>query len=320
MDSAAAGVLVAALLLMQRRPRPGRPATHRAPAPSPALPKAGKSATEGAKSILVCALRCQRYDATAGNPAGSVAEESQVLVNALSLVTTTMTAESPDFKAVDSGAGTLSIDRQFVPGGLLEITSSSSYTATLVDKSAGTEQKAVTETVSAASPFATKQGPVALVAGDTYAIRIEADHHQHDRESRPLGANATARFDNVGGHRSRLNNGERPRTTAKTATTAAATDANGATGAQLPTHRCQSGGLTGPASSSGNAIFVKAQCPAKVGVACKITVQGMLKKGKPATTTAHREDRARARASRWCCGSSRPRRARSPRKAACCSR
>lgn len=40
----------------------------------------------------------------------------------------------------------------------------------------------------------------------------------------------------------------------------------------------------GSAQLKGNRLYVKAKCPAKVGRACRVTVQGLLRKGKPATT------------------------------------
>jgi hypothetical protein len=41
--------------------------------------------------------------------------------------------------------------------------------------------------------------------------------------------------------------------------------------------------LVGPAVLKGKRLFVKARCPARVGVACKVSVQGLLRKGRPAT-------------------------------------
>lgn len=233
----------------------------------------------GCEIILVCSSGA-KYDATAGNPAGSVAEESQTLINAIGLIKTEMTAESPEFKAVDSGAGSLSLDRQFVAGGLIELTSSSTYTAALVDRTAGTEQKAVTETITAASPFITKQGSVNLIAGHSYAIRIEGSTSATIAKV-GLGGAATTRFDNVG-VTGPGNNGNGP-TDGKNGNNGD-DGSNGVTSAQLTT-LMQSGGLAGPAVLSGKRIFVKALCPAKVGVACKVSVQGLLKKGKPATST-----------------------------------
>ena len=39
-----------------------------------------------------------------------------------------------------------------------------------------------------------------------------------------------------------------------------------------------------PAALKGKRLFVKARCPAKVGRACRVTLQGLLKKRKAATT------------------------------------
>ena len=37
-------------------------------------------------------------------------------------------------------------------------------------------------------------------------------------------------------------------------------------------------------TQKGDKLFVKAKCPKKAGRACRVTVQGMIKKGKPATS------------------------------------
>jgi hypothetical protein len=47
----------------------------------------------------------------------------------------------------------------------------------------------------------------------------------------------------------------------------------------------QSSSLIGPAILKGNRLTVKVRCPAKVGTACRTTLQGLLKKHKPATST-----------------------------------
>ena len=47
----------------------------------------------------------------------------------------------------------------------------------------------------------------------------------------------------------------------------------------------QSSSLVGPAVLKGNKLSVKAKCPAKVGATCTISLQGLLSKHKPATTT-----------------------------------
>ncbi|MBA3865520.1 MAG: hypothetical protein H0X42_04105 [Solirubrobacterales bacterium] len=67
--------------------------------------------------------------------------------------------------------------------------------------------------------------------------------------------------------------------------------AGGVAGANLSSAQLQSllssgsGSLVGPAILKGNRIFVKAKCPKKVGRTCKVSVQGMLKKHGPATSS-----------------------------------
>ncbi|HYC80772.1 MAG TPA: hypothetical protein VEB65_03240, partial [Solirubrobacterales bacterium] len=41
--------------------------------------------------------------------------------------------------------------------------------------------------------------------------------------------------------------------------------------------------ITGRATVKGNRVFVKAKCPAKLGTACRVRVQGLLTKRRPAT-------------------------------------
>ena len=42
--------------------------------------------------------------------------------------------------------------------------------------------------------------------------------------------------------------------------------------------------LGAPATLKGQRLSVKAKCPARIGHACRVTLQGLLKKGKAATT------------------------------------
>ena len=43
-------------------------------------------------------------------------------------------------------------------------------------------------------------------------------------------------------------------------------------------------GMAGTAVLKGNRLFVKVRCPKSIGRACRITAQGLLRKGKPVTT------------------------------------
>jgi hypothetical protein len=220
------------------------------------------------------------YDATGGNPAGSINESSSVAVTALGTFNASVAMESPDFKVGDGGSGTLGLSRQFVPGGLLELTSTLNYTAALLDKTLGTESKAITEAVSGNSPFTAKAGAVPLVAGHTYAIRISSTASAN---LLGLGLGTTAaRFDNVvlsgpgstedgGGG----NDGKDGRN--------GGNGRDGITDARLNT--VMQGSLVGPAVLKGRRLFVKAKCPASVGRACKVSLLGLLRKGRVATTS-----------------------------------
>ena len=242
----------------------------------------------GALEVPLVCTASGAYDGTAGNPAGSFAAKTSIPINVVSLFKSEVTAESPDFVANEGGAGAVRLERQFVPGTLVSLNPKLEYTATLVDKSSGQRQKAVTETLEAGSAFVGKEGAVSLVAGHTYAIQIAATTSSTVASVGLLGGESIARFDNVvvtgpgstpgpnpcagceggkGGEGGEGGNG-----------------AGGLSSSQLST-LMQSQGLTGPAVLSGSRISVKANCPAKVGTTCKVTVQGLIKKGKPATNS-----------------------------------
>lgn len=214
------------------------------------------------------------YDGANGNPAGSLASTTSVVVNVGGLFKSTAVFESPNFTATEGGPATLALDRQLASGSLLDLTPQLSYTATLVDRTGGGSTDVITETVSgAAETFANKEGATKLVAGHTYAILIDAEMSSSVANLGLLGS-ASARFDNVsvtvgssGGGGGGGGGG----------------GAGGLTDSRLTTLMQNS--LVGPAVlKKGKRIFIKAKCPAKVGRACRVTVQGLLKKGKPATT------------------------------------
>jgi hypothetical protein len=217
------------------------------------------------------------YDGANGNPSGSLAANTSVVVNAGGLFKSTAVFESPNFTATEGGPATLALDRQLATGSLLDLTPQLVYTATLVDRTGGDSTDVITETVvGAGEMFAGKEAATKLVAGHTYAILIDTETSSSVANVGLLGS-AAARFDNVsvtvgnsGGGGGGAGGG-------------GAGGGNGLTNASLTTLMQNS--LIGPAIlKKGKRIFVKAKCPAKVGRACKVTVQGLLKKGKPATT------------------------------------
>lgn len=216
------------------------------------------------------------YDGANGNPAGSLAATTSVLVNAGGLFKSTGVFESPNFTATEGGPATLALDRQLASGSLLDLTPQLTYTATLIDRSGGDSTDVITETVTgSAETFASKEAATKLVAGHTYAILIDSETSSSLANVGLLGS-AAARFDNVS-------------LTVGSSGGGGGNGGGGAGGAGLTnsslTTLIQQGSLVGPAIlNKGRRIFVKARCPAKVGRACKVTVQGLLKKGKPATT------------------------------------
>lgn len=217
------------------------------------------------------------YEASQGNPAGSLQMKTSYLVNALAVFKGEASFESPDFTADASGAGAVTVERAFADADLVKLTPQLEYTVSLVDKTAGASTKAIAETVTAESGFAAKQGTAPLVAGHTYAIVIAATISTGTAELGVTGS-ASARFDNVslttGGGGGNGGNGG---------------NGNGGEGggsskfsdAQLESLLRSS--LAGSAAVKGHRVFVKARCPAEVGAACRVKVQGMLRKGRPAT-------------------------------------
>jgi hypothetical protein len=257
-------------------------------------PGGGSTFTSGAEGWTVVAkcpaipaplcVASGSYDATAGNPSGSLADKTEIALGLLGLFTAEAVLTSPTFTAADSGAGSLSLERQFENAELASLTPTVEYTAYLVDKSDGSKQTPLAETVNATG-FAPKQGPVALVAGHSYAIEVDATTKSSVASIGLLGS-ATFRLDNVavtgpgggaggggGGNGGGGNGGNGG---------GGANGAGGVSSAQLAS-LLQSGSLIGPAVLKGNRLTVKARCPAKLKATCTLAITGMLGKKKPAT-------------------------------------
>jgi hypothetical protein len=257
----------------------------------------GSTFTGGAESWTVttkCSIAaplCESsgsYSGTIGNPAGSLADNTKILIGLLGIFSAEATLTSPTFTAAESGAGVLHLERQFEDTELVSLTPGVEYSAYLVDQTNGSKQKAVTEAVAGASGFAAKEGPVALVAGHSYSIEIVATTKSSVASVGLLGGTATFHLDNVsvtssgsggGGGGGEGGNG--------------GNGGNGANGGEggaggVSSARLESliqSSLVGSATLKGNKLSVKAKCPAKVGANCTITLQGLLNKHKPATTT-----------------------------------
>jgi hypothetical protein len=239
---------------------------------------------------VLCATTGTGYDATTGAPAGSVADKAQIPISAFGLFKAAYINESPAFTAGAGGSGSLSLSRQFLPGALISLTPTFTYTAFLVDKSTSTKQKAITETIGAEAPFATKTGAISLTAGDTYVVQIESS----TTASSVLGllTETSSNFDNVvvTGPNSTGGNpgGEVPPGGGGNGTNGedGGNGGNGGAGS-VSAARLESllqSSLIGPAVPKGNKLTVKAKCPAKLKATCSLGITGMLSKKTPATT------------------------------------
>jgi hypothetical protein len=240
--------------------------------------------------LLLCPSEAG-YNGAAGNPPGSLRASGTTVLNVVGLFKTEGRFESPNFTVGDGGGGSLSLQRAFTPGGLA-LAATMTYNASLVDKTTGTTQKAITETVAGEATFGTKSGGVNLVAGHTYAVVVESET---SASVVGLLTSAAASFDNVTvsgpgsnpgecpgcGPGNNGNDGSNGNDGNGDNGSGGSNGANGLTAAQL--EKLIGASLSG-ATMKGNRVTVKGSCPAAIGVACKTTLQGMAKKGKPATS------------------------------------
>jgi hypothetical protein len=148
------------------------------------------------------------------------------------------------------------------------------FTWTLLDRTAGAKSEVLTEAIPAASEFIGKDHAASVKAGHTYALSIKTETSSTVAGTALLGGTTSLRFDNL----------------SLTVDTSGGGGSGGGAGAggNLTDQRLQSligGSLIGPAILKGNKITVKAKCPAKVGVTCRITLRGMLSRKKAATSS-----------------------------------
>jgi hypothetical protein len=218
------------------------------------------------------------YDGGNGNPPGSIAANTTIGLNLLTLFKSTVTVQSPDFAVAEAGDGTLHLDRQFTSGALVDLEPQAAYDVSLVDRTAGTKSEPLTEELKEASAFVGKDHAVSVMAGHTYALAITTEMSSTVAGAAPLGGTAGVRFDNVS-------------VTVRTSGGGGSGNGNGggsgsSAGGALTNQQLQSligNSLVGPATLKGNRLSVKVRCARKIGRTCKITLRGMLKKRKPAT-------------------------------------
>jgi hypothetical protein len=234
----------------------------------------------GASSCAPIALLCTPeavYDAGIGNPPGSIAAKTKVTLNLLSLFSGTEVWNSPQFK-VPVGAVTgasVRLDRAFEAGGLVEVGPKATYTVTLHDLTAGTDATLTSEELTKVnSTFAPHSAPASVVSGHTYQLTISTTTAQSNLSLSLLSGTSAVHFDNVG-------------LVVQTSGDGGGGGGGGGdtlTNSELRTLIQQS--LVGPAIlTKGKRVMVRAKCPAKVGVPCRVALQGKFSKRKAVTAS-----------------------------------
>lgn len=233
----------------------------------------GWQVTEASCNVPLLCSASGGYESGDGRPAGSMAANTNVALNLLTLFQSTVTLQSPDFKVGEGGSASLHLDRRFVSGALLDLAPQLDYTVQLIDRTSGKSSTSITGSVDASSGWSGEDGAVTVAAGRTYAIAITARTSSTVAGTGLLAGSTSARFDNValtvgsggaGDGGDGAGRGAGSSIAARVAALAPAT-------------------LAGPATLKGQRLSVKARCPAKIGRACRISVLGLLSKRKPAT-------------------------------------
>jgi hypothetical protein len=224
------------------------------------------------------------YDATTGNPPGSIAAKTTVTVNLVGLFKGTATWNSPQFTVpVEAITGAeMHLDRAFDPGGLVDLEPKATFTVTLADLSVGTSTTALSgELDGEDKAFAGASAPVAVVGGHTYRLSIDSTTAQSTAAVSLLSGTSSLRFDNVGLAVRSASGGKGG------SGGGAGGKGSGSNSSSLSDRRLfsllSSNTAASPALFKGKRLFVKIDCPAKVGHTCRITAQGLLNKRKPAT-------------------------------------
>jgi hypothetical protein len=236
----------------------------------------GWEATEASCSVPALCTASGGYDGSAGNPPGSIAANTTIALNLLTVFKSTVTLRSPDFTVSNAGDATLHLDRQFAAGSLLDLAPQATYKVFLLDRTSGDKSEVMTEDLSNDLSFVGKDRAVTLDQGHRYALSIAVDTSSTVAGTGLLSGTTSVRFDNVAlTVESSAGNGNGGK----------GGNGGGLTNGQLAS-LLQGGAasLIGPAVLKGNRLTVKVRCPATVGRACRISLQGMLNRRKAATT------------------------------------
>jgi hypothetical protein len=212
-----------------------------------------------------------------------LAADTNVTLNLVSLFHSTVTLQSPDFEVGASGSATVHLDRQFDSGSLVDLAPRLDYSVQLVDRTTGKRSTSIEEGVDGASGWTGKDGSATVVAGHTYAIVIDAETSSTVLGSGLLAGSTSARFDNVA-LAVGTSGASGPGAGKGAGSGSSGAGGAGSAGENARLAAIAPGTLAGPAQLKGKRLFVKARCPKKVGHACRVSLVGLLKKGKPATT------------------------------------
>jgi hypothetical protein len=230
---------------------------------------------------LLCSSEAA-YDASTGNPPGSITARTTATLNLVSLFKGTATWNSPQFTVpVESITDAeMHLDRAFDPGGLIDVEPKGSYIVTLSDLTTGKSVTALSGEIDGEAPFAADAAPIAVVGGHNYRLSIEAVTAQSTVALSLLSGTSNLRFDNVGLSVRSVSGGNGKG--GGDGKNGSGSDSSSLSDRQLFS-LLNNGGSSGPAVLKGNRLFVRVGCPAKIGHACRIAAQGFLRKGRPAT-------------------------------------
>lgn len=275
------GLVLAAMLALGALAMPAGAATD-------VYPAGGGEFNGGAEGWEVTGAECNvavlctasgGYDGSDGRPAGSLTANTNIGLNLLSLFTSTVTLQSPDFKASIEGSASVHLDRRFSQGSLVDLAPQLDYRVELIDRTSGKRSTLLSETLANSVEWSGVDGPATLKAGHTYALAITAVTSSNVVGAGLLSGSTSARFDNVA-----LTVGS---DSTGGGNSGAAGGGAGDSGSQFAARLAAlaPATLASPAKLKGKRLFVKARCPKKIGRACRVSVRGLLSKRKPATTT-----------------------------------
>jgi hypothetical protein len=238
---------------------------------------------------LLCASVTNSFEAAGGADGGGFIRSAYTGVTGVTAVggTATGTWESPPFTYDGAGgeeaaAVGLALDRRASVDQLLAVAGNSAeYTVRLVDLSEGGEALTLippTTLAGANSWTEMTQGsidPEDLSSGDDYRIQITSTY----TSGTSVLVSGSADYDNVVLRASDDASGKGRRGGKR----------KGANGGALSGQRLgellrEATPGTAVLDGKGKRLFVRVKCPSKIGHACRTTAQGLLRKGRPATS------------------------------------